>query len=358
MKTSSLLVSLCQEPSEYDKIIPKIEFWIEYALRERLTTVVDLVANVSRMAWDGGDSYASIARFLKEFHDTPNRSEQARSFVKELAEHVLRSFAIVSAENISADRYSGSVGKPLGERGFIGAASLIGHLIERGLLSHELVRRHLVKPLIAHHYTDCGDVQRSIRAMAIYELFLAAGNTLLQGLLEPEDVRACFETLDTDISLEGMMGPDTEKLNVLSSRCLVLELVTYLRPGTSRVARCMVEAGRGSTGGRGSPRTEGTREGYDGHPNHCRDQNSCPFRSQKPLFRRGWLRHPFLHLAKLHPSPHSAGCGGFHRNRRQHTNCHDLLPHIKHLHCIRHDPNRAWRGAWGTCNHPPRDILP
>ena len=142
--------------------------------------------------------------------------------MEELCEHILRLFAIVSAENVSADRYSTSVGR-CGEKGFIGAASLIGHLIERGLLSHELVRRHLVKPLIAHHYTDREDAQRSVRAMAIYQLFLAARYTLLQGLLEPGDVQTCFETLDTDISLEGAVGWDTEQLNVQSSRCLKLE---------------------------------------------------------------------------------------------------------------------------------------
>jgi len=222
MKISSLLVSLCREPSDYDKIIPKIEFWIEYVLREGLTKVNELVGIVSRVAWEGGDSYANIARFLKEFHDAPHRSEQAKSFVEELCEHVLRLFAIVSAENVSADRYSTSVGR-CGEKGLIGAASLIGHLIERGLLSRELVRGHLVKPLIAHHYTDRKDAQKSVRAMAIYQLFLAARNTLLQGFLEPGDVQACFEALDTDISLEGVVGPDPVKLNVQSSSCLELE---------------------------------------------------------------------------------------------------------------------------------------
>ena len=71
MKISSLLVSLCREPSEYDKIIPKLEFWIEYVLREGLTKVNELVGIVSRVAWEGGDSYTNIARFLKEFRDAP-----------------------------------------------------------------------------------------------------------------------------------------------------------------------------------------------------------------------------------------------------------------------------------------------
>ena len=34
LKIHSLLISLTKEPSEYDKITPKIEFWIENVLRE------------------------------------------------------------------------------------------------------------------------------------------------------------------------------------------------------------------------------------------------------------------------------------------------------------------------------------
>ncbi|KAF9649375.1 hypothetical protein BDM02DRAFT_3230627 [Thelephora ganbajun] len=54
---------------------------------------------------------------------------------------------------------------------------------------------------------------------AIYQLFITAGNTLLQGLLEPEDVWICFERLDAPIPL-GVIGGldrlyslDAEKLN-------------------------------------------------------------------------------------------------------------------------------------------------
>lgn len=215
MKIRSLLVSLTTVPSEYDKIAPKVEHWIEYVLREQFTTVDELVEGVSQVAWDGGIAYTNIARFFKEFADTPNRTEQARSFVYKLCEHVLRWFAIASVGDLPTNPYSfsGSVASG-GGNGFIGAASFVGHLIERGLFSDELVRRHLVKPLVAHHYTNPSDHGKSIRVMAIYRLFVAAGDKFLQGLLEPEDVQACFKALDTKVSLEGVMGPDAAKLKV------------------------------------------------------------------------------------------------------------------------------------------------
>ena len=213
LKIRTLLTSLPQEPSEYDKIAPKIEFWIEYVLREQFTTVDEIVEGVSFLAWGYCNSYASIARFFKEFRDTPNRSEQARSFVDKLCEYILRWFAIVSVENLSPNEYTDLVGNYAIGSCLIGAASLVGHLIERDLLSHELVRRHLVKPLITHHYTHRDDVERSVRAMAIYQLFIAAKNTLLQGVLDPEDVQDCFKALDAKISPK-VVGPDPAKLNV------------------------------------------------------------------------------------------------------------------------------------------------
>jgi hypothetical protein len=102
----------------------------------------------------------------------------------------------------------------------------VGHLIESGLLSHELVRRHLVKPLIVHFYFDHNNARNSgeaVRANAIYSLFIAAGGTLLQGLLKPEDVQVCFEILETRISLGEIEGLETlraAKLNVRCDSCL------------------------------------------------------------------------------------------------------------------------------------------
>ena len=206
-KIRSLLISLTKEPSEYDRITPKIEFWIEYVLRERFTTVDELVEDVSYVAWDqGGSCVSGIGRFLREFYDAPHRSEQARSFVDKLCEYVLRWFAIAGAEDSykcnDASITSG------GGHGFIRAALFVGYLIEWDLLSRELVRQHLIKPLIAHNeYDYC-------RPNAIYQLFLAAGNALLRGLLEPEDVQVCLEKLNTQMSLGRIVGLDPGKLQV------------------------------------------------------------------------------------------------------------------------------------------------
>ena len=202
-------------PSTYGEIAPKVKYWIEYVLREGFTTTDDLAERVSSVAWGSNSSCASIARFLKEFSNGPRRSEQARPFVGRLCDHVLRWFAITSVENLS-NRHRGSkvvIGD--GEE-FIRAASFVGHLIESGLLDHDLVRRHLVKPLIVYHYPNYNHPTKSVRANAIYQLLIAAGETLLQGLLEPEDVKVCFEVLDTGFhgSTPGVAELDVAKLNV------------------------------------------------------------------------------------------------------------------------------------------------
>jgi hypothetical protein len=223
-KIRNLLCSL--NPSTYDEIAPKIEYWIEYGVTEQFTTTDDLVERVSFVAWDC-DKPCDIARFFKEFRDAPHRSERMQSFVDQLAIHVLRWFAIAAADNFASGydyTYSSarrsSYHRPYDHSfnwdvpvtpggdwtGFARAASFVGHLIECGLLGHDLVRRHLIKPLIAHH-----DYSNS-RANAIYNLFVVAGNTLLQGLLEPGDVQVCFETLGTYCG--GTGGPKAAKLNV------------------------------------------------------------------------------------------------------------------------------------------------
>ena len=195
-KIRSLLIALTNEQSKYDEIAPKIEYWIEYVLREHFVTVDELVRGVSGVGWGGGGSYASVARFFKEFYDAPHRSEQARSFVAQLCPYVLRWFAIASAEDIWPHFRPSISGN--GAPGFISAASFVGHLIDRGLLSHELVRRHLTKSLTNHHDNDDRtNSPGAIRARAIYELFTAAGNTLLRGFLDPDDIQACFDILYT-----------------------------------------------------------------------------------------------------------------------------------------------------------------
>ena len=88
-----------------------------------------------------GGSNVSVARFLKEFRSAPRRSKQARSFVVELCNHILRWFAITSAESLVKSRSDTSVVNRGGD-GFTGAASFVGHFIEYSLLDRDLVRRH------------------------------------------------------------------------------------------------------------------------------------------------------------------------------------------------------------------------
>jgi hypothetical protein len=186
-KIRKLLRSL--SPSTYDEIAPKIEYWIEYGITEQFTTTDDLVERLSFVAWEC-DKPRDVARFFKEFRDASHRSERMRSFIDELSIHVLRWFVMAAAEDFFPGQGDCTVTHG-GWTGFARAALFIGHLIKCGLLGHDLVRRHLIKPLIAHHsYDDC-------RTGAIYQLFVVAGDTLLRGLLEPEDVQVCFERLDT-----------------------------------------------------------------------------------------------------------------------------------------------------------------
>ena len=196
----SLLITLTAQPLAYDEITPKIEYWIEYVLREEFLTVEELVEEVSYVAWNTNSrSFESVGKFLKEFYDAPHRSDQARTFVTRMCSHVLRWFAIASVEGVWNTNWGDGWLTSGGGPGFIRAASFVGYLIEWGLLSHELVQRHLTKPLTNYYGNDCRGQEYSgaIRAAAVYELFTAAGNTLLQGLLEPDDVQACFSLLDT-----------------------------------------------------------------------------------------------------------------------------------------------------------------
>ena len=213
-KIRYLLTYLTKKPSEYDTITPRIEYWIEYVLRERFTTVDELVEGVSYVAWEGEGSYASVGRFLKEFRDAPHRSEQARSFVTQLCSHILRWFAITSVENLAMVSYNGSIANNSGGRGFLRAASFVGHLIEHGLLSQGLLRQHLIKPLINHYDGDPRYIQDPVWANAIYQLFIAAGSALFQDLLEPEDVRLSFETLDAQSRLVKIEGYDAARVKV------------------------------------------------------------------------------------------------------------------------------------------------
>jgi len=185
-------------PSTYDEIAPMIEYWIEYVITEQFTTTKNLVDGVSPVAWSTSGSHPDISRFLKEFRDAPHRSEGSKSFIDELCHHILRWFAVSSMGVALSRRPQREVSIEIdGERGFLRAASFVGHLIGRGLLSGELARRHLVKPLTTHYYGEnSGNMPSKTKVNAICQVFIAAGDTLLQGLLEPEDVQACFKKLD------------------------------------------------------------------------------------------------------------------------------------------------------------------
>ena len=210
---SELLCAL--GPSTYDEVAPKIEYWIEHVITERFITADDLVERLSRLAWNlfPENHRSAIPRFLKEFHDAPNRSKEAKSFVDEFCFQVLRWFTAALADNFSLDHGGSTLLN--GGGGFICAASFVGHLIERDLLSRELARRYL-KPLAPGYNGNqrwngaCKGMDPVVRASAIYQLFTTAGNTLLQGLLEPGDVQICFEVLNAQ--RHGILGPDKNKI--------------------------------------------------------------------------------------------------------------------------------------------------
>ena len=209
-------------PSTYDEAAPKIEYWIEHVITEQFMTADDLAERLSPLAWKllPENHRSAIPRFLKEFHDAPNRSKGAKSFVDEFCFRVLRWFTVALADSFSMSYGPNySVLPSEGGKAFICAASFVGHLIERDLLSRELVWRYL-KPLAPGYNGNqrwngvCNGVDPVIRASAIYQLFTTAGNTLLQGLLEPGDVQIWFEILNAQ--RYGIVGPDS--VNIVSPK--------------------------------------------------------------------------------------------------------------------------------------------
>ena len=202
---SSLLRTL--DPSTYDEVAPKVEYWIEHVITERFMTADDLVEKLSPLAWElfPENRRSVIPRFLKEFRDAPNRSKGARSFVDKFCLRVLRWFTVAFAEDPST-HYTSSILLNKGG-GLVRAASFVGHLIDCDLLSRELVGRYL--KTLTPNYNGNG-VHPDYRAGAIYQLFITAGNTLLQGLLEPGDVHICFELLAAQSY--GILGPDSARI--------------------------------------------------------------------------------------------------------------------------------------------------
>ena len=222
-KIRSLLFYLSQQPSKRDQTAPLLEYWIEHVLYpEHSVTTEELVSEVESGAWDfNASSYASaghVARFLKEFRDCPHRSERAKSFVTQLCTRWFLWFGIASLSDGDLRNRNNVYCRVSrnGGYGFISAASFVGHLVEWGLLDSDLVRQHLVKPLICHLDNNIidRDSPAAFRTNAIYQLFVAAGNALLQGLLEPDDVEACLTRLGEQS--QWIDGFDEAKLKVTS----------------------------------------------------------------------------------------------------------------------------------------------
>ena len=233
----------CLDTQAYDKVAPQVGYWTELALTQQFTTVDKLVEDISGLAWTTYRCSASFARFLKEFRDSPHRSTQARSFVDDLSTRVFCWFAAASAEDLAMAWQEDTVASG-GGYGFVEAASFVGHLIDRGLLDHELVRLHLIKPLTTYYHPRFITPAEIVRANAIYRLFVAAGNTLVQGLLDPEDVRDCFGILQTYLlsgeTTAGLSRPKLEVQYTTYPDASCRNLLTR-GPGTSR-APCQVVA--------------------------------------------------------------------------------------------------------------------
>lgn len=226
----NLLYSL--NPSTYDEVAPKVEYWIEYIITEQFTTPEGLAEELSIVAWQRVDLNTGIPRFLKEFRDGPNRSEQVRSIVDELCLYLLRLFAGAAADSLRLDDYDyGGCTPSGGGNGFVRAAFFLGCLIKHGLLRRELVRWHVIKPLILYNKYNL-NLHPSVRAGAVYQLFTAAGDAILQGFIEAGDVHACFEILDSHAPRwSEIVGFDGAKFNVqyLPAQCLASESKLWSR---------------------------------------------------------------------------------------------------------------------------------
>ena len=76
------------------------------------------------------------------------------------------------------------------------------------------MRKYLIKPLINHYDEGAKSYWDPVWANAIYQLFIAAGSTLFQGLLEAEDVRLSFETLEPQSTVGKIDGYNPARVKV------------------------------------------------------------------------------------------------------------------------------------------------
>lgn len=185
-------------------------------------TTVELADRLTSVTWDSRGSKPDISRFLKEFR---GRSEQASAFIDKLCLSILQWFSVASSEVIWGGNWFKSLASENGGTGLLTAASFAGHLIECGLIDHELVRRYIIKPLTTHYYNKSDFKKQTPRAHTLYMLFTTAGTTLLRGFLEPEEVQECFDKFKTRVAigsmiLSGLNNFDATKLNVQWGPCL------------------------------------------------------------------------------------------------------------------------------------------
>ena len=171
---------------------------------------------------------------------------------------------------------------------------------------------------MARRHTDQGDT-KAVRAGAIYQLFIVAGNTLLRGLLEPEDVQVCFETLNAQISFGGIAGLNARKLQI---RC-----ATHSNASRRNLTRLVRNFARSIL--RGQSRRGGKSKEVPRRLKNARGKRRKTPWPSKFLRRSKLPLHSFLRASRRrgrhrHP-PSNLGRRLAYRN---------LLPHTQHLHRI------------------------
>lgn len=184
--------------------------WLEYVLDEGLLVVGDIVGDTSIDMWEGKvNDMEKTGKVLKELC-APNRSEKAKSFVHCLYIRMLHRFAAASLEmEVKAKNGEWRLSKG-GIPGFEAAASPVGHLIALGLMSPDLVWRHLTWPL----FGLCPLYYEGIpyhRAVVIKKLFHIAGKTLVKGL-KVKEIQDCLCILNDhkDMLNEDLQGANVE----------------------------------------------------------------------------------------------------------------------------------------------------
>jgi hypothetical protein len=132
--------------STYDETAPKIDHWVECVIAEQFTTTGGLVGRVPSMTWGYRGSRSNLSWFSKESSlrcTPPLRAPEI---------HRLRGVYFGGFQQPQRTASPSIVMPPPvvsgGSDGFVRAGLFIGHLVGRGLPSYDLVRKHLIKPLV------------------------------------------------------------------------------------------------------------------------------------------------------------------------------------------------------------------